>query len=139
MFESGAVKAFGDAAVCQELPFELSNLAAEQVSGLVQQADQSVGCHFRGGGGDAEWIMQVGLAGKIVPPHGQGFRRVFVPESQAALADEVSVILEEFFQTAAGDAGESEFAPGGNGGLGWGFSAAPRPAATASMARDQLV
>ena len=54
------VEAFGEAAMLDEVALQFLKLAPEEISRLVDQANERVGSHFRGGFSDAVRIVLVG-------------------------------------------------------------------------------
>src|SRR5439155_8193300 len=103
----GPGRALAQAAFSEKVLFEAPQLLVEQIVGLVDQADDDVRHDF------GRTRFDIGLIRLIrriwpgaEPSHIQGLTTVFVPEPEAAVANEVTVIFEQFLQATAGHAGE---------------------------------
>ena len=116
---AGTIEPLGKAAFGEKSLLQSVELAVEEVVGLVDEAEQDVGGSLRGSSFDVGPIRLIGLIGPIGDSaHRLGLGVVFGPEQQVPLAEEVLIVLEQFFQAGAGDAGEFELGLlGGGGGL----------------------
>ena len=99
------VEALGEAALVEELAFDLFELSVQEEARLVYQADERVG---RGLG-----VREVGRVGQVGPvrlfqfgPNQQRLARALVPLAEPALSQEVLVILGQFPQARACHVGQ---------------------------------
>lgn len=107
MGESGAGHPLAEATLLNECLLELAELVVEEVVGLVDEAEGDVGDGFGGAGVGEIGIRPIGLIGPMTKSSDiQRFLGVLGPEAEAADAEEVLVIDEEFFEAGAGDADE---------------------------------
>jgi hypothetical protein len=99
----------------QEVSLKAVELSADQVTGLVDQAEQGVGGSL--GWGLADELCYIELVRSKAATHLKGLRGVLVPDGQVAVAEEVLIIAHEFFEAGAGNVGQLEFGfLGGAGG-----------------------
>src|SRR6266568_2421067 len=114
-----AVKPLREPAFAQKRLLQLLQLASEQKTRLIDQANQSVRRYFRRGRLESVGVRRlrpVRLVRQIPPPHRQGLRRVLVPQAEPALAQKVLVVQQQFFQARPRHAGQLQFGFLGSGG-----------------------
>ena len=90
------------------LRLEVFELPAQQIAGLVDQAEQRVGGDLGRGGAQRVRIGRVRRVGLVTPAHGEGLGRILVPEAQTVLAEKVLIIEHQLLEAGACDIGELE-------------------------------
>lgn len=101
--QAGASHAFAQAAFLQEILFQARNLPVEQITRHLDQADDDIGADGGVGVFDAFakcFVVGAGLAVEVAQAARVGMVRC--PFGEATRAEEIAVILEEFFEAGAG-------------------------------------
>ncbi len=110
--EAGSGHAFAQATFVEKILLEPLELLVERVVGLVNETNEDVGDDVAGAGIEK---LAIGLIGHILfcaeLANIQGFLAVFVPEGVVSHAQEVAVVLQQFFEAGSGDVGEFELGP----------------------------
>ena len=105
--EADAGHAFAEAALFDEILFEVGELVVNEIFGLVDKANGDVGEYF---GGPCLHEFAVELEGLGLAfaefAHEAGFPRVLVPDGEIAGTKEVFVVVEQFFEARIGDVGQ---------------------------------
>jgi hypothetical protein len=114
-----SVETLGEAALVQESLLQACDLVVQEIVRLVDQTENRVGGGLGRGLLDIGPIGQIGPIGPIRDPADRlGRRCILGPDGQVTLAEEILVVLQQFFQARAGDARELELGLlAGRGGL----------------------